>query len=78
VAIAFFLLHRVLSECTKRFAFDAHDAPLMEHVGSHLFVEVDGGLVPIEDVPLEAVAAFEGDLREAREEGFGDATAAEG
>ena len=55
------------------FAGDAHDAPLGEHLGSHLFVEVDGGGVPVEDVPLEARAAFgDGDGGDAGEEGFAD------
>ena len=67
----------VRCEGLEGFAVDAHDAPLVEHVGSHLLVEVDGGLVPVEDVPLEAVAALEGDRGEAAEEGFGDASAAE-
>ena len=67
----------VRCEGLEGFAVDAHDAPLVEHVGSHLLVEVDGGLVPVEDVPLEAVAALEGDGGEVAEEGFGDASAAE-
>lgn len=46
-------------------------------MGSHLLVEVDSGLVPVEDVPLKAIAAFEGDGGEAAEEGFGDAFATE-
>ena len=46
-------------ECLEGFAVDAHDAPLVEHVGAHLFVEVDCGLVPVEDVPLEAVAVLD-------------------
>lgn len=65
------------SESFEGFAVDAHDAPLTEHVGSHGLVEVDGELVPVEDVPLEAVAAFEGDLGETGEEGFGDSAATE-
>ena len=71
------LLLGVGCEGLEGFAVDAHDAPLVEHVGSHLLVEIDGGLVPVEDVPLEAVAAFEGDGSEAAEEGFGDSSAAE-
>ncbi len=68
---------RVCCEGLEGFAVDAHDAPLVEHVGSHLFVEVDGGLVPVEDVPLEAVAVLEGYGGEVAEEGFGDSSAAE-
>ena len=67
----------LLGEGLEGFAVDAHDAPLVEHVGSHLLVEVDGGLVPVEDVPLESVATLEGDGGKAAEEGFGDASAAE-
>ena len=46
-------------------------------MGSHLFVEVDGGLVPVEDVPLEPVTALEGDGGEAGEQGFRDSAPAE-
>ena len=48
-------------EGLEGFSVDAHDAPIVEHVGTHLLVEVDGGLVPVEDVPLETVAALERD-----------------
>ena len=58
---------------------EAHDAPLGEDVGADAVVDGDGGLIPLEDIPLEAGAALiYGDAGEAREEGFADAMAAEG
>jgi hypothetical protein len=55
------------------FAGDLHALPLRLHNGSQLVVEVDRGLVPIEDAPLEARAAFGyGDSCDAGEEGFAD------
>jgi hypothetical protein len=71
------ILRGFLREGFEGFAVNAHDSPLVEHVGSHLFVEVDGGLVPVEDVPLEAVTALEGDGGETGEEGLGYASASE-
>ncbi len=60
-------------EGVEGFAGDLHTLPLDLHDGSHLLVEVDGGGVPVEDVPLEARAAFGyGDGGEAGEEGFAD------
>src|ERR1700761_7682304 len=38
-------------------AGDAHDAPGLQHDGAAATVEVDGGRVPVEDIPLHAGAA---------------------
>ena len=60
-------------------AGEAHDAPVGGHLRAHLVVEVDGVLVPVEDVPLEAVAALDdGDGGDLVKESFADAFAAEG
>ena len=54
-------------------AGDAHGAPVHHAVGSDGLVEGNGGGVPLEDVPLEAAAAFGyGDGGDAGEEGFAD------
>lgn len=59
------------------FTCNSHYAPVGRHLGAHLVVEVDGVLVPVEDVPLEAGAAFDdGDTGDLGEEGFADAFAA--
>src|SRR5579871_4458171 len=57
-----------LCQNLESFAVDAHDAPLAEHVGTDALVEVDGELVPVEHVPLEAVAALEGNSCKPRED----------
>ena len=62
----------------ERVAGEAHDAPLGEHASADLFVDGDGGSVPVEDVPLEARAAFvDGDLRETGEQGAADSLPAQ-
>ena len=49
-----------------------------QHACADLFVDGDGGIVPVEDVPLEAWAAFvDGDLREAGEQGSADSLPAQ-
>ena len=49
---------RVCGEGVEGVAGDAHDAPVGEHAGAEALVDGDGGFVPVEDVPLEARAAF--------------------
>lgn len=58
---------------------EAHDAPLGEDFGSDGLVEVDGGGVPFEDVPLQARAAlFDGDAGEVDEQGLADSLPSSG
>ncbi len=66
-------------EGAELIAGDAHDAPVGGHLGAHPVIKVDGVLVPVEYVPLEAGAAFDdGDAGNLGEEGFADAFAAKG
>jgi hypothetical protein len=62
----------------ERFAVDAHDAPFAKHVSTHLFVEIDSGLIPVQDVPLEAIPGFQSNGSKAGKEGFCNAFATEG
>jgi hypothetical protein len=49
----------------QSFVVDAHGAPFHEHNCTHLLVEADGGSVPFEDIPLQALATFgDGDCRD--------------
>ncbi len=58
------------SEGVECVAGEAHDAPLGLHAGAEAVVDGDGGFVPVEDVPLEAWAAFvDRDLRETSQQG---------
>jgi hypothetical protein len=53
---------------------DAHDAPLIEKPRSQAPVEVDSGLVPVQNVPLQAdAAALRGASGDFRQQGFADA-----
>ena len=68
-----------LCEGWQGVAGDAHDGPLGHGGGAEGVVEVDRGLVPVEDGPLEARAFFGyGDGGDGAEEGFADALAEEG
>ncbi len=72
-----FGLGAAFRELAELLAGDAHDAPVGGHLCAHLVVEVDGVGVPVEDVPLEAGAAFDdGYASDLSEEGFADAFAA--
>src|ERR1700760_3690901 len=63
----------------KSSAGEAHDAPGGQHASADLFVDGDGGGVPVEDVPLEAWAAFvDGDPGEASEESAANSLPAKG
>ena len=65
-------------EGAEGFAGDAHDAPVRGELGAHLVVEVLGGEVPVEDVPLEAGAALDdGDGGNLGEERLADTALAE-
>ncbi len=67
-----------LCEVLERVAAEAHDAPVFLGFAADAFVDGDGGGVPGEDVPFEAVAAFvHGDASYGLEEGFADSVAAE-
>jgi len=69
-----FALH---GEGGEGFAGDLHALPLGLHDGAEGLVEVDGGLVPVEDRPFVAWAAFGyGDGGDAGEESFADSLAA--
>ena len=68
-----------LCEALERVTAEAHDAPVFLGFAADAFVDGDGGGVPGEDVPFEAVAAFlYGDLGYGLEEGFAYAVAAQG
>jgi hypothetical protein len=68
-----FFLTRLCCESEEGGAGDLHAFPLGLHDGAEGVVEVDGGLVPVEDAPLVAGAAFgDGDGGDADEEGFAD------
>lgn len=57
----------------KGVAGEAHDAPVVLHAGAEAVVDGDGRLVPLEDVPLKAWAAFlDGDAGDGGEERFAD------
>ena len=62
---------------SQRFAADAHIAPLVQELGAHGPIEVDGRRVPVEDLPLQAQAAlFDGDRGDSLEQRLADAEAA--
>src|ERR1700761_8630024 len=61
----------------ERGAGDAHDAPGLQHDGAAATVEVDGGRVPVENIPLHArAAALHRDGGNVREKRLADAAAA--
>ena len=73
------VLLAAFGEGAEFLAGEAHNAPVGGHLGAHLIVEVDGVFVPVEDVPLQAGAAFnDGDGGDLAKEGFADALVAEG
>src|SRR5207247_543516 len=50
----------------------------IQRLGAEGSIEIDGGLVPVQDRPLEtAAAALLGELRQAREDRLADALAAQ-
>ncbi len=62
----------------ERVAGEAADLPCRHAARAERFVEVDGGLVPVEDAPLHAAAAAGvGNLREVEQQGFAETAAAE-
>ncbi len=66
-------LRLLVGEGGEGLAGETHDAPLGLGFGSDGVVDVDGGLVPGEDVPFEAGAALlDGDAGEVAEKGFAD------
>ena len=61
----------------QRFAADAHVAPLVQELGAHGAIEIDGRRVPVQHLPLQAQAAlFDGDGRDPLEQRLADAQAA--
>src|SRR5580698_10733395 len=69
---------RSTSKCVQCVAGESHDAPTAQHACADLFVDGDGWSVPVEDIPLEARAAFvDGNLGEACEQGAADSLTAQ-
>ena len=67
----------LLSQCLQRIAGHAHDAPFVHEPGAEALIEVDGGLVPVEYVPLQTGAVtFDGDGGDADEQSLADAASA--
>src|SRR6476469_1646733 len=46
----------VIRERVERLASQAIDLPVLQRFGAEGFVEVDGGLVPVEDGPFQSTA----------------------
>ena len=68
-----------MGEAGEGIAAEADIAPLIEELGAHGAVKLDGGGVPVEDLPLEAEAVvFKGDGGYLAEQGLADALAAKG
>ena len=64
---------RIFCECDQAFVGDAHDAPLGLHLRALRVVEIDGGLVPVEYVPLQTGTTLGNrDLREMFQQSFAD------
>jgi hypothetical protein len=79
VTVAGLQLWGLVGEGGEGVSCEAHDAPLVEDLGSDGLVDGDGGGIPGEDVPLEAGAAlFDGDTGEVAKEGFADSLASAG